>query len=190
MYKYYCNDELYHYGVKGMRWGVRKVRDSEGNLTKFGANRLQKLNKSADKLHAKEIKRAKRGRKIADALTFTKAGKMANEEVYKANRERIDKKDKIRRQEIAKDFDYYEKSKIRTIIKSLPWEVGSAFAVGAVGAATGFGLLGNSVQYMNKSPYLYRERGIIEREYDKKVKEIQEIYGFEDPDPALLDDDF
>lgn len=32
-YKYYSN-ELYHYGVKGMKWGVRKKRSSSKSLTK------------------------------------------------------------------------------------------------------------------------------------------------------------
>lgn len=47
------NEELKHHGVPGMKWGVRRQRDSNGNLTRYGAkklskdfNRISKQNKS------------------------------------------------------------------------------------------------------------------------------------------------
>lgn len=34
--------ELYHYGIKGMRWGVRRYRNEDGSLTEAGKKRQQK----------------------------------------------------------------------------------------------------------------------------------------------------
>ena len=33
------NDELYHFGIKGMKWGVRRYRKADGTLTSAGKAR-------------------------------------------------------------------------------------------------------------------------------------------------------
>ena len=35
----YYNEELYHYGTKGMKWGVRKYQNEDGSLTAAGKSR-------------------------------------------------------------------------------------------------------------------------------------------------------
>ena len=51
-------DELYHYGVKGMRWGVRRYQNYDGSYTKAGLARFKTASDSYD--IAKETKRKTR----------------------------------------------------------------------------------------------------------------------------------
>lgn len=42
------NRELYHYGVKGMKWGVRRYQNADGSLNDRGQKRYAKLKRDLD----------------------------------------------------------------------------------------------------------------------------------------------
>lgn len=39
MWSYQHSDELYHHGIKGMKWGVRRYQKKDGTLTSAGKKR-------------------------------------------------------------------------------------------------------------------------------------------------------
>ena len=55
MWKYNNTDELYHYGILGMRWGVRRFQRKNGRLTPRGRKRKM----SQDAIDAKKLKKKK-----------------------------------------------------------------------------------------------------------------------------------
>lgn len=63
---------LFHYGVKGQRWGVRRYQNADGSLTKAGQRRSGKIETGLDKMNKgmtyeqyKKSKYAKLERKVA-----------------------------------------------------------------------------------------------------------------------------
>lgn len=78
------SDELYHHGVKGMRWGVRRYQNYDGTYTKKG---LARYNKASDKYEASKKKVAAAKRNFESSAYDRNKSLNAMDELNAAKRE-------------------------------------------------------------------------------------------------------
>lgn len=62
------NDELYHYGVKGQKWGVRRYQNKDGSLTNAGKKRVsnKEIRNEQRRVYDKEYKKLRKQYGIAE----------------------------------------------------------------------------------------------------------------------------
>lgn len=101
-YNYY--GELYHWGIKGMKWGVRRYQNKDGTLTDAGKRRMYREQFDMESKESKERKRytadvnkwvkedMTRSKKLADtSTTLVRDIKKANDNAIKRTpRESLD----------------------------------------------------------------------------------------------------
>lgn len=56
MWQYNHSDALYHHGIKGQRWGVRRYQNKDGSLTTAGKKRAKTEEESVKNLSDTELR--------------------------------------------------------------------------------------------------------------------------------------
>ena len=104
MWKYNYSDELYHHGVLGMKWGVRRYQNKDGSLTPAGKRKAAKLKTKYTELTGKQLR-------SSPSKTKSQNGKASSEVPKKSIKDLSDDELRSRINRLRAEKDYIELSK-------------------------------------------------------------------------------
>lgn len=112
------NNVLIHYGVKGMKWGVRRYQDRSGRLTQEGKDKYASLSKKYSPQILEAQKRTKHGESTGEnydrAMAELKSDFKARTKVQIKERNQLYKEygvsDAIKRRDASKTVEEYERA--------------------------------------------------------------------------------
>ena len=89
---FYCvsTDELYHHGIKGQKWGVRRFQNSDGSLTSAGKKHMRKSDEKTSNQNSQPMSTK---RKVAIASAVIGAAAVAAGAAYAAHKFSVNTKD-------------------------------------------------------------------------------------------------
>ena len=115
-------NELYHHGVKGQKWGVRRYQNSDGSLTDNGKKRVAKLSAKINKADKKAIESFNSSKKhFQDKKIFSKENGL----------------DEYQKATLSKNYSDHYLKKLRAMginrneslkVRAAEYEAGKAFA--------------------------------------------------------------
>ena len=140
MWRYTYQDELYHYGIEGMKWGIRRTAAQLGHVIKDKAKKGYQAVKKASDIH-KATKRAEEAAKIArQRAKITNPKKLTTEELNaRIKRLQLEKtyKDLMKDTETAKRGKNFVMDVLETSGKNLLTQVGNHYGAKALNRAIG-----------------------------------------------------